>query len=59
MTARTFLLRRRDIELVRWAAQREEVSQGEFLRQAVRERANRILLAGSDDDDGPEPKRAA
>ena len=35
---------RSDVELLRAAAAREEISQSEFLRQALRDRARRVLI---------------
>ena len=37
-------LRKNDIELLRQAASREEISQSEFLRLALRERGVRVIL---------------
>jgi len=39
----TVRLPRRDIELLRCAASREEISQSEFLRLALRERGTKII----------------
>ena len=43
MTVLTVRLPRRDIELLRSAASREEISQSEFLRLALRERGTKII----------------
>ena len=43
MEYRSFRLAARDVDLWRTAAAREEISQSEFLRQALRERARRVL----------------
>ena len=40
---RSFLIARADIDLWQVAAAREEVSQSEFVRAAIRERAVRVL----------------
>jgi uncharacterized protein (DUF1778 family) len=45
---------RSDLELLRAAAAREEISVSEFFRVAVRERARRILFSG-----GTEERRQA
>ena len=41
---RSFLIARADIDLWQAAAAREEVSQSEFVRAAIRERAARVLF---------------
>ncbi len=44
MTRTAVRIKLADLELLRVAAGREEISQSEFLRQAVREKAQRVLL---------------
>lgn len=50
MTSYGWRFRKSDLELLRAAASREEISQSEFLRLAVRERAGRILAVSVDND---------
>jgi Ribbon-helix-helix protein, copG family len=45
----------RDVELLRAAAAETEVSQSDFIRQALREKAGRVLLG---DDAAQEPMEA-
>lgn len=40
----SFRMKQGDAELMRAAAAKEEISQSEFLREAIRERARRVLL---------------
>ena len=44
----------RDVELLRLAASRQEISRADFIRQALRERATRVL-AGADTNSTEEP----
>jgi uncharacterized protein (DUF1778 family) len=44
MLYRSFRLKHADAELWRIAAARAEISQSEFLRAAIREKARRVLL---------------
>ena len=40
---RSFRLTARDVDLLRGAALKEEISQNEFVRRAIRENAQRVL----------------
>jgi len=44
MAATSMRISVRDLELMQMAARRERISQSEFLRKAIRARAERILL---------------
>ena len=44
MLYRSFRLKQADAELMRAAAARVQISQSEFLRLAIREKAKRVLL---------------
>ena len=43
--ARSFYIASQDVDLWQAAAAREEISQSEFVRAAIRERATRVLIA--------------
>ncbi len=43
---RSFLITSGDVDLWRAAAAREEISQSEFVRAAIRERAAKVLFKG-------------
>jgi uncharacterized protein (DUF1778 family) len=45
MALSSFRLPAKDAELLRLAATREDISQSEFLRKAIRERSRRVLLS--------------
>jgi len=47
MELRSFRFPRHDIELLQQAASREEVSQSEFVRLALRDRAVRVVLGST------------
>ena len=51
--ARCFLIASRDVDLWRAAAAREEISQSEFVRAAIRERATKVLVQGLEPLKGP------
>jgi len=44
MEMRSFRLKHQDVELLQQAASREEISQSEFVRLALRDRAVRVVL---------------
>jgi uncharacterized protein (DUF1778 family) len=47
---RSFRVTATDIDLLHCAAMREEISQSEFVRQAIRERAKRVLAPASGEE---------
>jgi hypothetical protein len=53
MVWRSFRLPAKSVDLWRAAAAKEEISQSEFLRKAIRETARRVLLAEEVGKDGP------